>query len=57
MVIINSSVRMKMAGANYQDIWGDKTNDVLYAGRGGVDSPSDLDRGDLWNYGADSEVG
>ena len=35
---------------------GKQTSDVRYEG-GSIDSPSDLDWGEIENYGADSEVG
>ena len=43
-------------GGNYQDIRGGPAADVLYTGED-VEAPSDLDWGELGNYGTDSDVG
>ena len=40
----------------YQDDWGDQTQDVLFA-RNENGPPSDLDWGNFGNYGAEGEVG
>ena len=42
-------------GDDYQNNLGDHTNDVRYSGET-IDSASDLDSGELENYGADIEV-